>query len=61
MTGHAGGRGRSRGDIEDRARSANVRVHAGLGDSEQVGDLLCRKSSGDGAEYLTLTISQRCN
>jgi hypothetical protein len=59
MTGHAGGRGRSRGHTEDRPRSADVRVHAGLGDPEQAGDLLRRKAAGYGAEHLTLTIGQR--
>jgi hypothetical protein len=59
MTGHARSRGRSRGHAEDRPRPANVRVHAGLGDPKQVGDLLCRKATGYGAENLTLTIRQR--
>jgi hypothetical protein len=59
MTGHAGGRGRSRGRTEDRPRPADVRVHAGLGDPEQAGDLLRRKTPGDRAEDLTLTIGQR--
>jgi hypothetical protein len=59
MTGHAGGRGRSRGHTEDRPRPANVRVHAGFGDPKQVGDLLRRKATGYGAEHLTLPICQR--
>ncbi len=58
MTRHAGGRGRSRGRAEDRSRSADVSVHARLGDPEQVGDLLRRKTAGDRAEHLTLTIGQ---
>ena len=58
MTRHAGGRGRSRGRAEDRSRSANVRVHAGLGDPKQVGDLFRRKTAGHGPQHLTLTIGQ---
>jgi hypothetical protein len=59
VTGHARGRGRSRGRTEDRSRSANMGVHAGLADAEQIGDLLRRKTPGDRAEDLTLTIGQR--
>jgi hypothetical protein len=59
MTRHAGGSSRSCGRIEDRSRSANVCVHARLGDPEQIGDLLRRKTAGDRAEDLMLPIGQR--
>jgi hypothetical protein len=59
MTSDAGGRGRSRGHAEDRPRSADVRVHAGLAYSEKVGDLLRRKAPGHGTQDLTLAIGQR--
>jgi len=59
MTRHAGGSGRSRWRAEDRSRSANVGVHARLGDAEQGGDLFRRKTSGDRAKDLALTIGQR--
>jgi hypothetical protein len=58
MTRHAGGRGRSRRRAEDRARSADVSVHAGFADPQQIGDLLGRKTAGDRAQHLALTIGQ---
>jgi hypothetical protein len=36
-----------------------VGVHAGLGDPEELRDLLRGKAAGDGAQNLTLTIGQR--
>lgn len=59
MTGHACGGRRTRGDAEDHSRPADVRVHARLGDSEDLRDLLCGKPAGDGAQDLALTIRQR--
>jgi len=59
MTRHAGGRGRSRWRAEDRARSADVSVHAGFADPQQIGDLLRRKTAGDRAQHFTLTMGQR--
>jgi hypothetical protein len=58
MTGDAGGRRRPRGRAEDRSRSANVRVHARLGDPQQARDFFRRKAAGHGAQYLTLTVGQ---
>jgi hypothetical protein len=58
MTRHAGGSRRSRGRAEDRARAADVRVDACLGDPEETRDLLRRKTTGDRAQHLTLTIGQ---
>ena len=59
MTGDAGGGGRSRRHTEDRSRSPDVRVHAGLGDPEEVSDLLRRKAARDRAQHLALTVGQR--
>jgi len=59
VTGDARGRGRSRRHTQDRSRSPDVGVHAGLGDPEEVGDLLRRKPAGDGAQHLALTAGQR--
>ena len=61
MTRHARRGGGPRGRPEDRSRPADVSVHARLGDSEQIGDLLRRKTAGDRAEDLTLTIGQRAD
>ena len=59
MTRHAGGRGRSRRRAEDRARPANVGVHACFADPQQIGDLFRRKTAGDRAQDLALTTGQR--
>ena len=59
MTCHTGGRGRSCWRAEDRARSANVGIDAGLGDPEQIGDLFRGKAARDRAQHLALTIGQR--
>ena len=59
MTRHAGGSCRSRGRAEDRSRSAHVRVHAGLGDPEQLGDLLRGQAARDCAQDLALAIGER--
>jgi hypothetical protein len=56
MTRHAGGGCRSRGRAEDRSRSAHVRVHAGLGDPEQLGDLLRGQAARDRTQDLALAI-----
>jgi hypothetical protein len=58
MTGHAGGRRRAGRRAEDRSRSANMRVHARLGDPKETRDLFRRKTAGHGTQYLTLTIGQ---
>jgi hypothetical protein len=58
VTRHAGGSRRSCGRAEDRARAADVRVDAGLGDPEETRDLFRRKTPGDSAQHLTLTIGQ---
>jgi hypothetical protein len=58
MTCHAGGGGRSGGHTEDRARSADVSVHAGFAYSQEVRDLLRRKAARDRAQHLTLPIGQ---
>ena len=59
MTRHASGSRSSRWHTEDRARTADVSVHAGLADPEEVGDLLRRKTARDGAQHLTLPVGQR--
>jgi hypothetical protein len=59
VTRDASGGGRSRWRAEDRARSADVSVHAGLGDPKQIGDLLRGKTARDRAQHLPLTIGQR--
>jgi hypothetical protein len=59
MTGHARGGSGACGNTEDRSRPADVSVHAGLGDPEELRDLLRGKAAGDGAQNLTLTIGQR--
>jgi len=58
MTRHAGGRGRSRRRAEDGARTADMGIHAGFGDPQQIGDLFRRKTARDRAQHLTLTIGQ---
>jgi len=58
MTGDARGCRRSRGRAEDRSRTADVRVHAGLGDPKKARDLFRRETAGDGAQHLTLAIGQ---
>jgi len=59
VTGDACGRGRPRRHTEDRSRSPDVSVHARLGDPQEAGDLLRRKTARDRAEDLALAISQR--
>jgi hypothetical protein len=59
MTRDAGGRGRSRRRAEDGARTADMSIHAGFGDPQQIGDLFRRKTARDRAQHLTLTIGQR--
>jgi hypothetical protein len=61
VTGDAGGSRRTRRSAEDRARSADVRVHARFGDAEELRDLLGGKSAGDRVQHLTLTVGQRCD
>ena len=58
MTGHASGGRRSRGRAEDGPGAADVRVHAGFGDPEEIRDLLRREAAGHGAQHLTLAIGQ---
>jgi hypothetical protein len=59
MTRHAGGRGRSRRRAEDGPRTADMSIHAGFGDPQQIGDLFRRKTARDRAQHLTLPIGQR--
>jgi hypothetical protein len=59
VTGHAGGRGRSRGRAEDRSRSADVRVHARLGYPKQTRDLLGREAARDSTQHLALAVGER--
>jgi len=58
VTGYPRGGGRPGRSAEDRTRATDVRVHAGLGNAEERGDLLRRETARDGAQYLTLTIGQ---
>jgi len=59
VTGDACGRGRTRRDTENHSRTPDVSVYARLGDPEEAGDLLRRKTARDRAEDLALTIGQR--
>jgi hypothetical protein len=59
VTRHASGGGRSRWRVEDRARPADMRVDTRFGDPQESGDLFRRKTAGDRAQHLKLTIGQR--
>ena len=59
MTRHSRGRGRAGRRAECGARAADMRIHTGLADPEELGDLFRREAACDGAQHLTLTIRQR--